>query len=332
MRARDVAAAIAVTLVACGGRSERPPEAAPPPSFAPPAPPPTAAMALVPGGLVRVAFLDVGQGDAALVTTDDGASLLVDLGPKESEAKTRAALGALGHVDTLLVSHAHADHVGDLESLARTFPIGAFWESGFAEHPVKSYTFGLNALAERHVPRVLARAGMRFRLGAHADVEVLGPREPLLQRTRSDPNANSVVVRLTHAGPTAGTTTHVLFTGDAESPTEVRLLEHPETLAADVLKVAHHGSKHATSAAFLAAVHPKWSVISCAYGNDYGHPHLPTLKRLARAGVAIHRTDLEGDVTVESHDGQVEVHPARLVDEAARAIPGTNKRGALEAP
>jgi len=274
---------------------------------------------------VRVTFLDVGQGDAALVTTDDGASLLVDLGPKEAAATVERAVAPLGHVDVVLVSHAHADHVGDLGAFARRFPVGAFWESAFAERPGKAYVLGTLAFAERRVPHVMARGGMHLRLGAHADIEVLAPVEPLLSRTRSDPNANSVVVRLTHAGPSPETTTRFLFTGDAEGPTEARLLAHPDTLAADVLKVAHHGSKHATSAAFLRAVHPKWSVISCGYENDYGHPHLATLKRLVASSVEIHRTDLEGDVTADSEAGHVTVTPTRVVDEAVRRLPGATK-------
>lgn len=215
----------------------------------------------------------------------------------------------------VLLTHAHADHIGQLDVFVGTTSLGALWDSGFTERPVAMHTRALGLLQVRGVPRVVARRGMHLRLGRHADVEVLAPREPLLSHTRSDANANSIVVRLSHASTRgAGGTLRVLFTGDAEQPTEARLLETPETLAADVLKVAHHGSKHASTAAFLRAVQPKVAVISCGRGNDYGHPHPATLKRLEAVGAEIHRTDLEGDVTVDSEAG-------RLVTTSAAAMP-----------
>lgn len=291
--------------------------------------------ALAPGGHVRVTFLDVGQGDGALVTTDDGASLLIDLGPREAAPRISEQLAKLGGaVGVVLVTHAHADHLGQLDALAQSARVGALWDPGFTERPVAAYGRALGLLTARGVPHVVARRGMHLRLGRHADVEVLGPREPLLHHTRSDANANSVVVRLSHAsaGGEAGTR-RVLFTGDAEHPTETRLLEAPEALAADVLKVAHHGSKHASSAAFLRAVHPSVAVMSCGLGNDYGHPHAATLGRLSAAGAELHRTDLEGDITVDSEGGRLVTTPSRPASRAALAAPGRAPHAAaLDAP
>lgn len=320
-------------LSACAG-------APPVPGGASAAPPPRATFAsppspsLVAGGHLRVRFLDVGQGDAALVTTDDGASVLLDLGPKEALPVVRNAVASLGgKVGVLLLSHAHADHMGELDTFAREVNVGAFWDSGFAERPTKTYPRALALFETRHVPHVVARRGMHFPLGAHADLEVLGPREPLFDKTRSDPNANSVVVRVSHLGTNGGRAVRILFTGDAETPTETRLLEAPSDLAADVLKVAHHGSKHASSATFLRAVNAKLAVISCAADNDYGHPHLAALKRLVAAGTTVHRTDLEGDITVDSEAGRVSVTSAREATETALATPGRSPaRGAEDAP
>lgn len=295
-------------------------------------PPPRPAGDLVPGGRTQVRFLDVGQGDAAVVTTDDGATLVIDLGPKDGFARVVAELGSAGPY-AVLVSHAHADHLGELDrlpSLTRSAPL-ALWEPGFSEKASSTYPKALAMFERVHVPRITARSGMRFGLGAHTDLEVLGPRDPLLRGTRSDPNANSVVVRLTHRSENG--TERVLFTGDAERPTEVRLLEEPSKLAADVLKVAHHGSKHASSADLLRAVGAKIAVISCARDNDYGHPHSPALKRLAAAGAEVHRTDLEGDVTVALEHGHVTTTVARHASPEELAQPGREpRRGASEAP
>jgi competence protein ComEC len=91
-----------------------------------------------------------------------------------------------------------------------------------------------------------------------------------------------------------------LFTGDAQTESEKQMLSSSYTLSADVLKVGHHGSYTSTSAAFLAKVKPTYAVISCGKGNDYGHPHQETLKKLANAGIKLYRTDINGTIIVES--------------------------------
>lgn len=306
-----------------------------------PSPPPQApqapAPAVTPGPTARppsgrpsltARFLDVGQGDSAIVTTSDGASVLVDAGPPEGAAKVAAALDRLGRsVDVVILSHAHADHLGALDQLAAG-PLGVrgfFVDPGYSEHAVKAYPRALEALRGRAIAVRLGRRGERFPLGQAATAEVLAPAEPLLKGTRSDVNANSVVVRIDHHGPSGDA--RFLFVGDAEEPTEKRLLEHPAELATDVLKVAHHGSKHASTPAFLAAAAPKIAVVSCATGNDYGHPHKPTLDRLAARGVAIFRTDLHGEIAVESGDHGLAVSTERRPDPAAIREPGVRTTG-----
>ena len=323
-----------VSFAACAD-----PRVVPPPSHPTPAPGPSTELPAphptgepTPGGRTQVRFLDVGQGDAAVITTDDGATLVIDLGPKDGFPRVVAELASSGPY-AVLVSHAHADHLGELDKLpglTKSSPL-ALWEPGFSEKASSTYPKALALFERLHVPRVVARSGMHFALGAHTELEVLGPREPLFHGTRSDPNANSVVVRLTHRSENGAE--RVLFTGDAERPTETRLLEAPEKLAADVLKVAHHGSKHASSADLLRAVGAKVAVISCARDNDYGHPHAPALKRLAAAGAEIHRTDLEGDVTVELEHGRVTTRTVRHATPEELARPGREPtRGQAEAP
>jgi competence protein ComEC len=114
-----------------------------------------------------------------------------------------------------------------------------------------------------------------------------------------------VVARLTFGAVS------ILFTGDAEAPTEAWLLGAGEDLRADVLKVAHHGSRYASGARFLRAVRPRVAVISAGAGNEYGHPAPITLARLGRLGAAVYRTDLDGDVTVETDGAAIRVRTAR---------------------
>jgi competence protein ComEC len=278
---------------------------------------------------MTVRFLDVGQGDAALVTTSDHHAILIDGGPPEGAHRVAEAVRGLA-VDALVLSHAHADHLGDLPSLVRSLSLEQVFEPAFAPHVVTAYGRMLAELREAHVPVVAARRGDRFHIGGTVDVTVLAPREPLLVHTRSDLNANSVVVRVDHHAPAGDV--RVLFEGDAEHPTEARLLEDATSLRADVLKVAHHGSKHATSERFLAAVAPRLAVISCGLDNDYGHPHAATLARLAAHGVAIARTDLEGDVTVTSDAGGLRWAVARDVSDAALRLPGRTPPGPAPPP
>ena len=128
---------------------------------------------------------------------------------------------------------------------------------------------------------------------------------PPIVGSRSDVNSNSVVARLTYG------TFSVLFTGDAEGPTEAWLLRSGSDLHANVLKVAHHGSRYASSARFLTAVGPSIAVVSVGTGNVYRHPAAGTLARLARAGAKVYRTDVDGTVTIETDGATLTVADAR---------------------
>ncbi len=276
---------------------------------------------------MTVRFLDVGQGDSALVTTSDRHAVLVDAGPREGTARVEAALRELGSttLDAVILSHAHADHLGDLDRLTRTLSFASWVDPGFARGSFPPYAKVLANVAERGIPVRKARRGDRLEMGAFVTVTVLGPEEPLIDHTRSDINANSVVVRFDHHA-TAGDV-RVLFTGDSEQPTEKRLLQDPGSLAADVLKVAHHGSKHASTDALLDAVHPRLAVMSCARGNDYGHPHKETLARLEKHHIAFARTDVEGTVTVTSDEHGLAWTTERPGDPTAMRTPGSGTHG-----
>lgn len=328
-----IALSIAIALVACFPRG----------SGADPATPEAHGETEATGGTLTVRFLDVGQGDAALLTTSDKHAMLIDAGPPDGAARVASALGSIAGdtFDAVVLSHAHADHLGDLAHLAATLPLERWFDPGYAVHAVPSYGRALDVLHARHIPTLVARRGDHFSLGAFVSVSVLEPRDPLFDHTRSDLNSNSVVVRIDHRAR-AGTV-RFLFEGDAEHPTERRLLDDDRarapgiagaeigSLRADVLKVAHHGSRHASSAAMLDAVAPRLAVISCGRGNDYGHPHAQTLRRLADDHAVIARTDLEGDITVTSDDSGLHWTVARPVPPEDLLIPGVEKAGA-EAP
>ncbi len=271
------------------------------PALARPAPP-----------TLRVDFIDVGQGDAALVTSPAGKTVLIDGGPAHRATALTAFLSAHVHgpLDLILLSHRHEDHLGGLPAVVRTIGARLFLDAPVA-HAGPDYALLMHELEARGIPARLATRGRRIDLGGGAVITLLGPPEPPISGSRSDVNANSVVARLTFGSVS------ILFAGDAEAPTEAWLLGSGEDLRADVLKVAHHGSRYASGARFLRAVRPRVAVVSAGAGNEYGHPAPITLARLARLGVSVYRTDLDGDVTVETDGGAIHVRTARNPSEVS---------------
>jgi competence protein ComEC len=267
--------------------------------------------------------VDVGQGDALLLLVGEGPQrrvVLVDAGPPNGTDALLAALRshAVAAIDLLVLSHAHLDHIGGVERVLDAVPVRAVLDSG-VPHTTATYRRVLRRLLALKEQGTLsyrvARRGQSLRLGPQTVLHVLGPEEPLVRGSRSDVNANSVVVRVVH-GKTA-----LLFLGDAERETEERLLASGEDLSADVVKVPHHGSRHASSAALLARVRPKIALISCGRANEYGHPAPATLERLLAASAAVHRTDLSGTISVYSDGEEVRVDAGTSLRPPARAPP-----------
>lgn len=242
-----------------------------------------------------VQIVDVGQGDGIVIVSPTGKSIIIDAGDRgrDKAMVEQLAEDGITTIDLAIMTHPHADHIGGMEKTLAQVPARTFLDPGF------DYSSGIYARLLEHLEAsgtkvVIARRGRKIDIGGGATLLILAPDEPLLGGTRSDANSNSVVLRLDYGA------TSMLFTGDSEAPTENRLLADPHTLAADVLKVAHHGSEHSTQDDFLAAVRPTLAVISCGLDNKFGHPSPPTLERLERAGIDVLRTDESGTITLTS--------------------------------
>lgn len=264
---------------------------------------------------LTVYFFDVGQGDAALIVSPAGKTVLIDGGPPSAGPALGARLKKIvdAPIDLVLLSHAHLDHLGGLAQAIRAVGARMFMEPNFS-HPSPAYDALLDTLKERNVRLMIGEAGRNIGLGGGAILKLLHPSEPYIQGSRSDANSNSIVARLTWQEVS------FLFTGDAERDTERRLLERNEELRSTVLKVAHHGSRHSTMTEFLDRVRPQLAVISAGAGNDYGHPTRQAMDRIEAVNARIYRTDLDGEIVVKSDGVKVEVSTSK------KGVPGPEKK------
>lgn len=239
-----------------------------------------------PSGLV-VRFFDVGQGDAALVTSPEGATILIDAGPDPELVATKLSALGVKRIDLAIATHPHADHVAGFPAVFARFQVGLVLDPG-CDEPSPAYADFLQAVADEHLRVAAPRAGDSYTVGG-VRLDVLGP-WACAHGTNSDPNNDSLVIRLTYREDA------VMFPADAEEPLQQQILDAGEPLAAVVLKCPHHGG--ATSLVdFFDAVAPELAVVSVG-PNDYGHPVPEVLDELRAAGARVMRTDRAGDVMV----------------------------------
>ena len=243
---------------------------------------------------MSVSFIDVGQGDAILITSE-GKSLLVDAGKKGSGDEVVAYLQDQGveKIGYLVATHPDADHIGGMVEVLDAFAVGHAVISPKSTSKTQTYQeFAAAVEREPGVGFTTPDVGSTFQLG-DATVEVLAN-----GNGEVDTNAASIVLKATCGAKSA------LLTGDIPVRVELELLLRAAPLDSDLLKVAHHGSHKSSDTAFLAAVSPEYAVISVGK-NSYGHPRPEALERLVASGAVIYRTDLIGTVEFLFSDGKI---------------------------
>ena len=236
---------------------------------------------------LTVTALDVGQGDAWLVRTPDGATMLVDGGPDEARTIEKLRAHGVRRIDLLVLTHPHADHVDGLPSVVEHYRIGRAIESGL-QATIPSLAAYRAALRAHGVVDDVVRRGARYALG-DAVVDVIGP-TTLMSGTDSDLNNNSVVMRIRYGSSC------IMMSGEMQEEAQQALIDTGEDLRCPVMTVPHHGSKHSLPS-YFAAVAPQVALISVGLHNDFGHPSGETLGALAQIGVRVLRTDLGGDIS-----------------------------------
>lgn len=241
---------------------------------------------------LRVWFADVGQGDGIIVRTPSHETIVVDGGRQSDflqEVDDHVSITDRT-VDLVVVTHADADHVTGLVNLIASGRVQAVLMNRDSAVTTKTYSRLLAAINSQRVPVIEAQAGQSF---AYGDVlfQVLWPTAGGLATVKTT-NERSVVVKVTYGSQ------DLLLTGDAPDTVEEQLLEQGSDLAAEILKVGHHGSGHSSTRPFLHAVQPRLAVVSVGAKNTYGHPAPRVLTDLTRVGAQVLRTDVLGDIFV----------------------------------
>ena len=254
---------------------------------------------------VELDVLDVGQGDAILLRTDGGRWIVFDAGPawRGGDAGRSNVMPFIlrrgGAVDAFILSHPHTDHVGGAASVVNALHPRVYWDAAFAGGSM-AYSASLLAAQHNHVEWRRVHPGDSLRIDG-VTVSFLAPDSAWTVKLK-DPNLSSTIALVRYGD------VRFLLVGDAEREEEDWLLSRfGESLRADVLKVAHHGSSTSSSDAFLRAVHPTLAVISVGAANKYGHPNEDVLYALQRVGAEILRTDQVGTITIRTDGVRIEV-------------------------
>ena len=239
----------------------------------------------------KLAFFDVGQGDAIFFQTPQGHQVLIDGGP---DAKVLLRLGEImpfwdKTLDLVVLTHPDADHIAGLVSVFASYEVkNVLWTGKTRD--TKVFEAFTQALKKEGAKEIMARAGQRILFeGSKVQLEILYPQEGIvLYKEKS--NETSLIMRLVYGEH------KVLLLGDTTKKIEKRVIAAESELEANILKIAHHGSKTSTSRELLEAVKPSIAIIFVGENNRFGHPSLKTLANLTEYDIIIRRTDQEGTI------------------------------------
>ena len=248
------------------------------------------------------------SGDAILIRTPNGYNYLIDGGDRRSDwscgrDRILPMLDSLGitHLDGVLGTHPHSDHIGGLIAVLQGIPVDKVWDCGWTGDASNTYEEFLEEIGTSGAQYIEAQRGMTLDWDPDLQVRILHP-EP--HPGTGNMNNASIVVHVTFEDVS------FLFTGDLETDDgEDGVLAYysPDDLRADILKVGHHGSSDATSNAWLDAVDPSYAAIEVGSGNTYGHPHSELLYRLDSRGIPVYRTDQDGTFVITTDGTDITV-------------------------
>ncbi len=280
-----------------------------------------------PDGRLRVDFLDVGQGDAALVTMPDGTTLLIDGGGRPSFGGAKSGSSEVGpisdgapferdtrtigeavvseylwwrgldRIDFILATHADADHIDGLNDVARNFQVGHAFVARVPGNDPEYVKFA-GSLSRRQISQGVLAAGDVLHFGG-VTLTVLWP--PLAGINAPSGNNDSIVLQLNYGRRT------ILMTGDIEQAAETTILNSHPGIACDIVKVPHHGSRTSSTEAFVGATHPRLAVVSVGLTSMFGHPATEVIERWRAGGAEVMTTGQRGTITVSTDGADLRV-------------------------
>lgn len=240
--------------------------------------------------LLSVHIIDVGQGDSILIQTPNETNILVDGGDEDSSLIIKKFLKSkkVKNIDLVIATHPDTDHIGSLDAVIDKFNISKVYLPN-KETKSDAYYNLIQSCNKKNIhPRFLQKGNI-IKFDNNIKLTVLNP-----SYTHSDNNSNSIVFKLDFGKKS------FLFTGDCTLDNEQEILNSFNLSGVDFLKVAHHGSKSASSDEFIKTLSPDVSVISCGYDNEYGHPNKETLINLSKTNTKVYRTDKQGHLSFYS--------------------------------
>lgn len=243
-------------------------------------------------------FIDVGQADCTLIELPNGEEALIDTGNAGDADLVIDTINSLNidDIEYLILTHPHEDHMGSASEIIKEIEIEKVYMPDI-ESDAKFYDDAMKEIENQNIPIIKASAGLTILNIPDLTFKVLAPNSMYY----SEMNEYSIVSRLEYKN------TSFLFTGDAESVSELEMVNKGYYLKSDLLHVGHHGGRTSSSKKFLDSVNPKYSIISAEKNNSYGHPHKETLKRLKAVGTEIYRTDELGTIIATSDGNKISI-------------------------
>ncbi|WP_129600694.1 ComEC/Rec2 family competence protein [Anaerophilus nitritogenes] len=246
-------------------------------------------------GDLKVHFIDVGQADSILIQNKEY-NMLIDAGNNADGDLVVNYLKEQGveKLDYVVGTHPHEDHIGGLDDVIDNFNIEKIYMPKVT-HTSKTFKDVITSIKKKNLKISTPYVGEEIILGDAKGI-ILAPNKDEYKNL----NDYSIVIKLVYGN------TSFLFTGDAEDVSEDEMLKNGFDLSSDVLKIGHHGSHSSTTSLFLDRVNPKYAVIMCETGNDYGHPHKETMEKLKSRNIPVYRIDQQGTIIASSNGEEIQ--------------------------